>query len=182
MSDFPSKNTDPFSSSSSTPFAGRDTQRDVANPAQSSVEAAKDQASQIVGAAKTVAGQAGDRLQEKANDQKGAGADYVGRFADAMSRAASAFDSEIPVVARYMRSAASQVEGASDAMRTGDFNDLVHSAQSFARRQPTVFLGFAVLAGFGVVRFLKSSSTPSGGADATPPASRFESNRGQPSA
>jgi hypothetical protein len=30
-------------------------------------------------------------------------------------------------------------------------------AQSFARRQPTAFLGMAVLAGFGAVRFFKSS-------------------------
>jgi hypothetical protein len=177
MSDFSTKNTDPFSTSPrSQPFA-RDAQEDVAG-------VAKDQAAQIADAAKTAAAQVGDRLQEKVNDQKGAGADYIGRFADAMSRAAGAFDSEIPIVARYMRTAATQVEGASDAMRTGDFNDLFQSAQSFARRQPTVFLGFAVLAGFGVVRFLKSSSTPSGGADAARANSRFESTnpRGQPSA
>jgi hypothetical protein len=35
-------------------------------------------------------------------------------------------------------------------------------AQSFARRQPTAFLGMAVLAGFGVVRFLKSSANETG--------------------
>ena len=176
MSDF--KNTDPLSTNpNSPPLSGRDVQRDLASLAQSSVEAAKDQASQIADAAKTVAAQTGDRLQEKANAQKGAGADYIAQFADAMSRAASEFQSEMPFVAKYIRTAASQVGGASDALRTGDFNDLVQSAQSFARRQPTVFLGFAVLAGFGVVRFLKSSSTPSGGA-------RFESDDpgGQPSA
>jgi hypothetical protein len=50
------------------------------------------------------------------------------------------------------------VEGASDSIRTGNLNDLVRNARSFARRQPTAFLGRAVLAGFGVVRFLKSSS------------------------
>ena len=33
----------------------------------------------------------------------------------------------------------------------------MRGVQSFARRQPTAFLGLAVLAGFGVVRFLKSS-------------------------
>ena len=164
MSDFPTRNPDPFSNSpSSPPLPGRDAQEDLVNPAQWSVEAAKDQASQIGDTAKTVAAQAGDRLQEKVNEKKGAGADYIGRFAEAMSRAASEFDTEIPVVARYIRTAASQVEGASDALRAGDFNDLVQSAQSFARRQPTVFLGIAVLAGFGVVRFLKSSSRPSEG-------------------
>jgi hypothetical protein len=43
----------------------------------------------------------------------------------------------------------------------------VRGAQSFARRQPTAFLGMAVLAGFGVVRFLKSSAN-----EAEPPTSR----------
>ncbi|HEU0040206.1 MAG TPA: hypothetical protein VFR76_13135, partial [Verrucomicrobiae bacterium] len=34
---------------------------------------------------------------------------------------------------------------------------------SFARRQPAALLGMAVLAGFGVVRFLKSSAETSEG-------------------
>ena len=45
-----------------------------------------------------------------------------------------------------------------DSIRSGDFNDLVRNTQSFARRQPTAFLGIAALAGFAAVRFLKSSS------------------------
>jgi hypothetical protein len=49
----------------------------------------------------------------------------------------------------------------SDSIRNGNFNDLMQSAQSFARRQPTAFLGMAVLAGFGLVRFLKSSAEAS---------------------
>jgi hypothetical protein len=47
----------------------------------------------------------------------------------------------------------------------------VRNAQSFARRQPTAFLGIAVLAGFGVVRFLKSSAesnSQSGNSASTP--------------
>jgi hypothetical protein len=49
----------------------------------------------------------------------------------------------------------------SESIKTGNLNDLVRGAQSFARRQPTAFLGMAVLAGFGVVRFLKSSADSS---------------------
>src|SRR5213082_1430088 len=49
-------------------------------------------------------------------------------------------------------------ETTSDSIRNGNFNDLVQGAQSFARRQPTAFLGMAVLAGFGLIRFLKSSA------------------------
>ena len=49
----------------------------------------------------------------------------------------------------------------SDSIRTGNFNDLLRETQDFARRQPTAFLGLAVLAGFGAVRFLKSSADAS---------------------
>ena len=68
------------------------------------------------------------------------------------------FDHDLPIAGTYIRKAASQVEGVADKLRTGNFSDLVQGAQSFARRQPTAFLGLAVLAGFGVVRFLKSSA------------------------
>jgi hypothetical protein len=63
----------------------------------------------------------------------------------------------MPIAGVYMRKAASRVEDISDTIQQGDIQDLVRGVQSFARRQPTAFLGIAVLAGFGVVRFLKSS-------------------------
>jgi hypothetical protein len=50
------------------------------------------------------------------------------------------------------------VEAVSESVKNGEFDDLLNEAQDFARRQPAAFLGMAVLAGFGVVRFLKSSS------------------------
>jgi len=75
-----------------------------------------------------------------------------------MRRAAREFDNDLPIAGSYIRKAASQIEGVSDSIKNGDFNDLVRGAQQFARRQPTAFLGIAVLAGFGLVRFLKSSA------------------------
>jgi hypothetical protein len=91
--------------------------------------------------------------------QKGAGADYVSNFAQTMRRAAGEFDAEVPIAATYIRKAADQVTNAADAFREGNLNDLVQRAQSFARNQPTAFVGLAVLAGFGAVRFLKSASS-----------------------
>jgi len=85
-------------------------------------------------------------------------------LADTIRRAAREFDGDLPIAGTYIRKAASQVEGVADTIRTGNFNDLVRGAHSFARRQPTAFLGIAVLAGFGVVRFLKSSANDSEGA------------------
>jgi hypothetical protein len=129
--------------------------------AGSSTDALKDHASDFAAAAKDVASQASEKLKGAVDERKSSGAEYVGSLANSMRRAAREFDAELPMAGTYIRKAASQVEGVSETIRTGSFNDLLRNAQSFARRQPTAFLGIAVLAGFGVVRFLKSSSDAS---------------------
>ena len=138
--------------------AGRDLKDKAIDLAGSSSDAIKDHASEFVDAAKDVASQTTDKLKQTVDGQKNAGAEYVGSLADTIRRAAREFDGDLPIAGTYIRKAASQVEGVADTIRSGNFNDLVRGAQSFARRQPTAFLGMAVLAGFGVVRFLKSSA------------------------
>ena len=139
--------------------AGRDVQNAAVEFASTSAEALKGHASHAVEAAKDLASTAQDRLQDKVAQQKGLGADYVNNFAGAMRQAASHFDSDVPVAGTYMRKAADQIEIAADALREGNFNDLVQGAQRFARSQPTAFFGLALLAGFGAIRFLKSASS-----------------------
>ena len=146
--------------------AGRDLKDKAIGMVGSSSDAIKDQASEFVDAAKDVASQATDKLKQTVDGQKHASAEYVGNLADTMRRAAREFDGDLPIAGVYIRKAASQIEGVSDSIKTGNFKDLVRGAQSFARRQPTAFLGMAVLAGFGVVRFLKSSANDSEGAAA----------------
>jgi hypothetical protein len=138
--------------------AGRDLKDKAVGLAGSSSDTIKDQASEFIDAAKDVASQATDKLKQTVDGQKSAGADYIGSLAETIRRAAREFDGDLPIAGTYIRKAASQVEGVADTIRTGNFNDLVRGAQSFARRQPTAFLGMAVLAGFGLVRFLKSSA------------------------
>lgn len=141
--------------------AGREFMDKAEEMASSSAETMKNQASDFVDAAKDAASQATDKLKQAVDGQKNAGAEYVGSLADTMRRAAREFDKDLPIAGTYIRKAASQVEVVSDSIRNGDLNDLVRNAQSFARRQPTAFLGMAVLAGFGVIRFLKSSAETS---------------------
>jgi len=138
--------------------AGREFTDKAKELAETSTDTLKSQASDFVEAAKDVASQAGGKLKDAVQDQKVQGAAYVGNLADTMRRAAREFDSELPIAGNYIRKAATQVEGVSDSIRHGNFDDLMRNAQSFARRQPTAFLGMAVLAGFGLVRFLNSSS------------------------
>lgn len=142
----------------------KDLKEKAANFAGSSAEAIKDQASEFVDTAKDVGSQAADRIKEGMNSQKDAGARYANGIAEAMRRAAREFDNDLPIAGSYLRRGASQVEAISDRIRKGDFNDLLHDAQDFARQRPTAFFGLAVLAGFGAMRFFKSSAQyPSGG-------------------
>jgi hypothetical protein len=138
--------------------AGREIKDKAIGLVGASSDTIKDQASDFVDSAKDVASQATEKLRQAVDAQKSAGADYVGSLAGTIRRAAKEFDGDLPIAGTYIRKAASQVEGIADTIKTGNFNDLVKGAQSFARRQPTAFLGMAVLAGFGVVRFLKSSA------------------------
>jgi ElaB/YqjD/DUF883 family membrane-anchored ribosome-binding protein len=138
--------------------AGREFKDKAADIAGTSADKLKDQASELASAAKDMAGQATDKIKEAVSDKKGAGAEYVGSLAETIRRAGREFDNDLPIAGKYIRKAASQVESLADSIRSGDFHDLVRNTQSFARRQPTAFLGIAALAGFAVVRFLKSSS------------------------
>jgi len=143
--------------------AGKDLTDKAKSLAENSSDALKDRASDFVDAAKGVASQASDKLMSAVDERKSSGADYVSGLADTMRRAAREFDADLPIAGSYIRKAASQVESVSDTIRSGSLDDLVRNAQSFARRQPTAFLGIAVLAGFGAVRFLKSSSEVTAG-------------------
>jgi methionine synthase II (cobalamin-independent) len=140
---------------------GRELKDKASDIASASADTLKGQASDFVDAAKDVASQATDKLKEAVSDKKSAGAEYIGSLADTIRRAAREFDNDFPLAGSYIRKAASQVETVSESIRTGEFNDIVRNAQSFARRQPTAFLGLAALTGFAIVRFLKSSPASS---------------------
>jgi len=139
-----------------------DLKKEVSGLAQDASRQVKDQAGHLAERAKEAAADAGDRLRDTAEDKKNAGADFVSELAGAVRRAAGAFDDQIPQAANYIRQAAEQIDGASDALRQRHVGDLVEGVQDFARRQPTAFLGMTVLAGFAAVRFLKSSTSSVG--------------------
>jgi hypothetical protein len=121
-----------------------------------------EQATTVADSAKDLASKASEKLLNTVEEQKAAGADFVTGMAGALRRAANEFG-EVPQAAQYIRLAANQIDGVSDAFRKRDLNQLVSDVQGFARRQPTAFLGIAVLAGFAAVRFLKTSTGTSAG-------------------
>ena len=99
------------------------------------------------------------RAQAVAGEQKNLAAERLTGFASALRHASSDLDEQgQSVVSGFVRQAADGLEHFSGAMRRNDVDDLVGSIEDFARRQPAVFIGSAVLAGFGIARFMKSSS------------------------
>jgi hypothetical protein len=162
-------------SSSATTAQGSESSRQAAG-------AVKEQAASAVESTKDLASKASEKVVSAVEEKKAAGADFVSGMAGSIRRAAKEFD-EVPEAARYMRLAADQIDSVSDAFRRRDLNQLVSDVQGFARQQPTAFFGAALLAGFAVVRFLKTSA----GANAASPsaghpgsATGSESMRGYP--
>jgi len=158
---------------------GRDMKDQAGDLTQSATEAVKAQAGNLTASAKEMVSDAGDKLRSTVTEQKAVGADYVDNIANIIRRTAYEFDGEIPQAGHYIRKAAAQLDNVSQALRNQDVSALVGNVQDFARKQPTAFLGAAVLVGFAAVRFLKSGTGSSG----TPGArSQSPSQGGIPSA
>jgi hypothetical protein len=96
-----------------------------------------------------------------AEQQKQAGADQIGGVARAVHGAAREIEQKMPQAAGFIHDAATRLEGAAASLRERSVDDLMRSLNDFARTQPAVFFGGAVLAGFALSRFLKSSASPS---------------------
>jgi hypothetical protein len=87
-------------------------------------------------------------------------ADSIGSVAEALHQAADQLNERNEdVVARYTDSAAQRIEQFADSLRNRDLDDLVGQAEQFARRQPEIFLGGAVVVGFAIARFLRTSGS-----------------------
>ena len=130
----------------------RSTTQDVSASARGTSEDVKQRAHDLVDDAK-------ERARAVAGEQKNLAADRVTGFADALRHASSDLDEQgQSMVSGVVRQAADGLERVSGAMRSNDVDDLVGTIEDFARRQPAVFIGSAVLAGFGIARFMKSSS------------------------
>jgi hypothetical protein len=61
-------------------------------------------------------------------------------------------------VARYVQQAAGSIEQIAGTLQRQDLGDLARQVEDFARRQPGLFIGGSIAAGFALARFLKSSS------------------------
>lgn len=146
--------------------------RDVTTEARETGDQLRAEASDVLGAVQDKGAEVADAVKTKAEDLanqgKEAGADKAEGFAGAVRRVADDLESTSPEIAKHVRSAADSIEGVAGSLRERSVGSLIEEVTGFARRQPAAFFGAAVLAGFAVSRFAKSSAT---GAPAASPAS-----------
>jgi hypothetical protein len=99
-----------------------------------------------------------ERATGFAEEQRRAGAEQADSLARAVHRAADEMQGASPQIARYVHEAASSVDHLARALRDRSPGELIGGVEEFARRQPVAFFGAAVLAGFALARFAKSSA------------------------
>ena len=131
-------------------------------PAQQAGQAAKDQASAVWSDTK-------ESARSMLGNQQQAAASGLGQFAGALRKAAREMGDggQQAPMSRMIESAADGLERFSGSLREKDLDGLVRDAESFARRQPLVFFGAAIAAGFLAVRFMKATR-PSNDQQQTP--------------
>jgi hypothetical protein len=145
----------------------RDIKAEASDLTDGVTRAAKDNVAQLGDAARDVANSAKDRIDAAVTQRKSLSADYIGSIAQAAGRAANEFHNDLPQAAEYIRQAADQIQGVADTVRERDVRDLLGEVQDFARRQPTLFFGGAVVLGFAALRFLKSTPPKASGTSET---------------
>jgi len=116
----------------------------------------------IAGAAESIKDRAAEALRNTATDfaeaGKQQGAERIDRLGRAVHGAADEIGKEIPQAADYVHSAAEGLENAASNLRNRSVEDLIGAFNRFARQQPVAAFAGAVLAGFVISRFIKSSS------------------------
>jgi uncharacterized phage infection (PIP) family protein YhgE len=148
--------------------AGSDLKAKASEVAGQVTQAAKNQASELGTTAKKFASDAATSAQSAIEEQKSLGAEYVASVAGALHRAAGEFDRDVPFAAKYLHQTAEQIEHAVDTVRNHNARELVSDVENFARRQPALFFGGAMLLGFAALRFLKSAPENYGNTGVTP--------------
>src|SRR6185436_12287791 len=118
-------------------------------------------------AARQKLGEKAEALTEKAmglsEQQKTLGAQQLAGVASAVHTAAGELEQQMPQAANLVRAAAEKIDSAATALRERRIDELLGDIGDFARERPWLVFGGAVLAGFAMTRFVKSSAADSDG-------------------
>jgi hypothetical protein len=119
----------------------------------------KDRAADLKRQAKDAVHDMGVRARSAADEQKNVAAERVGGVARALRVASDDLhDQGQSLVAGYSRHVAEGLESMAQSLSRRSLGDLVEGVEDFARERPVAFMGGAMVAGFALARFMKSSA------------------------
>lgn len=117
---------------------------------------------QVAQSAKHAAQEAGaavtSHVRDMLDQQVGSGAEMVRHLAGSAKTAARDLDQNAPQIAGLVHGLAQKIDSVADSMEGQSAEQLVGAVSGFVRRQPAVTFGLAALAGFFVLRTVKSAS------------------------
>jgi len=138
---------------------------DVVKAVGDAAEEVKKSADDMMAAAKETVQELAEPLKDKAlevaKEQKDVGADHLRMLARAMESASQAVQSDVPQLANYIKNLSGKIDKVSSDIREQELDQLGQTASDFAKRNPALVFGGAMLAGIALTRFLKSSKQPS---------------------
>jgi hypothetical protein len=139
---------------------------DAMSRARQAASGAAESASNLAGQASGLASKAASALASEAQhkatgmmqQQMEMGADYVRMVSQTAHTAARELEGKAPELARLVHDIADRADSFANDLRRRQVNEMFDVALDFARRNPRMFLGGAIAAGFLLTRFAKSSA------------------------
>jgi ElaB/YqjD/DUF883 family membrane-anchored ribosome-binding protein len=102
-------------------------------------------------------GQAGDKLRSFADDGKGRATGLLDNLSEVLNDAAKSVDERLGAdYGTYAHRAADAVSGFSGRVREKSVDDIVDDTRAFVRRSPVIAVGIAAVAGFALMRVIKT--------------------------
>ena len=116
------------------------------------IQQAKDVAGEAKDRASSLMSAAGDKAASVADAQKANVAGYLDDVAKAVHRSGEQLEGHQDWVAHMVERGADELASLAATLRTNDLQSLLGSLGSLARRQPALFVGASMAAGFALTR------------------------------
>lgn len=133
----------------------------VRTAADQAVGTVKDTAREAVAGIKDGVREIGDRVKTQArgvmDDAQAKAADQSRTAAHTLREAAGGLDGELPWMKTALNKTADGFEHLTSALNRGDVGQALNAVSDFARRQPALFMGLSVAAGFALARVGKTA-------------------------
>ena len=155
MNDQSSGDSQPGAGSAFSQFSDKAAVDQAGAVAASVKDAAGDVAGSASDKASSLVGQVKDKAAAAVSGQKEGIADRIDELAEAVHKSGAQFEGRQDWIAGAVERGAAELGTLATALRDNDLGSLIDQVQTIARRQPALFIGASLAAGFAIARLGK---------------------------